>query len=114
MAHHARCRARGGAARAAPAGDGGGRCGISCTVGMPGSEDVVELLGRVPAFSMLERDDLGRIAQVAVPRAFAPGQVVFKEGDESDTCYVVREGQARAIRRHSDGRTITLATFGPG
>ena len=31
-----------------------------------------------------------------------------------DTCYIVREGQARAIRTHSDGRTITLATFGPG
>jgi len=26
----------------------------------------------------------------------------------------VRDGHARAIRRHGDGRTITLATFGPG
>jgi CRP-like cAMP-binding protein len=79
-----------------------------------GSEDVVELLARVPAFSTLERSDLERIAQVAVPRTFAPGQAVFREGDASDTCYVVREGHARAIRRHGDGRTITLATFGPG
>jgi CRP-like cAMP-binding protein len=75
---------------------------------------MVELLGRVPVFATLERADLERIAQLAVPRQFEPGQAVFREGDASDTCYVVREGQARAIRTHADGRTITLATFGPG
>ena len=83
-------------------------------MGATRSADVVELLGRVPAFTTLEADDLERIAEVAVPRQFEPGQVVFREGDASDTCYVVREGHARAIRTHGDGRTITLATFGPG
>jgi CRP-like cAMP-binding protein len=76
--------------------------------------DIVELLGRVPVFSTLEAEDLERIAQLAVPRTFEPGQVVFREGDSSDTCYIVRSGHARAVREHSDGRTITLATFGPG
>jgi CRP-like cAMP-binding protein len=76
--------------------------------------EIVELLGRVPVFSTLEQDDLGRIAQLAVPRSFEPGQIVFREGDASDTCYIVRSGRARAIREHADGRTITLATFGPG
>ena len=75
---------------------------------------MVELLGRVPVFATLERADLERIAQLAVPRQFEPGQAVFREGDASDTCYVVREGHARAIRTHADGRTITLASFGPG
>lgn len=76
--------------------------------------DTVALLGHVPVFEALEPDDLERVAQVAVPRRFDPGQVVFREGDDSDTCYVVGTGHARAIRSHSDGRTITLATFGPG
>jgi CRP/FNR family transcriptional regulator, cyclic AMP receptor protein len=78
------------------------------------SVDVVELLARVPVFSTLEREDLERIADLAVPRAFEAGQVVFREGDASDTCYIVRSGRARAVREHSGGRTITLATFGPG
>jgi CRP-like cAMP-binding protein len=60
------------------------------------------------------REDLQRIAQFAVPREFDPGEVVFREGDASDTCYVVRDGRARALRTHTDGRTLTLATFGPG
>jgi CRP/FNR family transcriptional regulator len=84
------------------------------TVASTRSQEVVELLGRVPVFSTLEKDDLGRIAQLAVPRSFSPGEVVFREGDASDTCYIVREGRARAIRTHRDGRTITLARFGPG
>jgi CRP-like cAMP-binding protein len=78
------------------------------------SVEVVELLGRVPVFSTLEAADLQRISELAVPRAFQPGQAVFREGDASDTCYIVREGRARAVRTHRDGRTITLARFGPG
>ncbi len=78
------------------------------------SDEVVELLARVPVFSTLHPADLQRIAEPAVPREFEPGQIVFREGDSSDTCYIVRSGRARAVREHSDGRIITLATFGPG
>jgi CRP-like cAMP-binding protein len=78
------------------------------------SEEVVDLLGRVPVFSTLVHSDLEQIAELAVPRRFEPGEVVFREGDASDTCYIVRSGRARAVREHSDGRVITLATFGPG
>src|SRR6187402_1506640 len=80
----------------------------------PSSEDTAELLSRIPVFAELGADDLGRVAQVAVPRAFDGPEVIFREGDDSDTCYVVRSGHARAIRQHSDGRMITLAHFGPG
>jgi CRP/FNR family transcriptional regulator, cyclic AMP receptor protein len=78
------------------------------------TEDTLELLARVPAFETLEPDDLRRVAEVAVRRSFEPGQVMFREGDPSNTCYVVRSGLARAVRDHADGRSITLAEFGPG
>ncbi len=78
------------------------------------SEDTIELLHRVPVFSALATEDLARVAEVTVPRMFEAGQVVFREGDESDTCYIVRSGHARAVRGHATGRSITLATFGPG
>ncbi|MFL5818456.1 MAG: Crp/Fnr family transcriptional regulator [Conexibacter sp.] len=77
-------------------------------------EDTIALLARVPTFEALGPEELARVAEVAVPRGYQPGQVVFREGDQSDTCYVVRSGHARAIREHADGRTITLANFGPG
>src|SRR5580658_8330498 len=78
------------------------------------SQDTVELLGRVPVFEALGPAELAKVAEVAVPRRFEAGEVIFREGDESDTCYMVRSGHARAIREHSDGRSITLANFGPG
>ena len=77
-------------------------------------DDIVSLLGNVPVFEAMGPEDLRRVAEVAVPRRFASGQVIFREGDSSDTCYVVSAGHARAIREHPDGRQITLATFGPG
>jgi len=81
---------------------------------MPPTEDTAELLGRIPVFAELGADDLRQVAQVAVPRTFEGQDVIFREGDDSDTCYIVRSGHARAIRTHSDGRVITLARFGPG
>jgi CRP/FNR family transcriptional regulator len=76
--------------------------------------NTIELLQRVPVFAALGEDELARVAEVAVPRRFAAGEIVFREGDESSTCYIVRSGHTRAVREHTDGRTITLATFGPG
>jgi CRP-like cAMP-binding protein len=79
-----------------------------------GGEDTIALLHRVPVFSTLSSEELEHVAEVAVPRRFEAGEVVFKEGDEGSTCYIVRSGRARAVREHADGRSITLAHFGPG
>ena len=77
-------------------------------------QENVALLGAVPVFETLGDEDLRRVAEVAVPRRFAGHQTIFREGDASDTCYVVSTGHARAVREHPDGRTISLAHFGPG
>src|SRR5213080_4312624 len=76
--------------------------------------EVAGLLARVPVFETLTPEDLDRVAEVTVTRSFGPAHTIFREGDESDTCYVVASGHARAIRAHADGRTIALAHFGPG
>lgn len=73
-----------------------------------------ELLGGVPLFSELTEQDLAQVADVALPRHFSASEVVFREGDEGDTCYIVQSGQARAVREHTDGRSITLANFRSG
>jgi CRP-like cAMP-binding protein len=76
--------------------------------------EAASLLAQVPVFETLGAAQLTRVAAVAVPRSFDARHVIFREGDASDTCYIVRTGHARAIRAHGDGRTITLAHFGPG
>ena len=76
--------------------------------------DAIELLAHVPVFETLGPKELTQVAAVTVPRTFDAGHVIFREGDQSDTCYIVRNGHARAVREHGDGRTLTLAHFGPG
>jgi CRP-like cAMP-binding protein len=78
------------------------------------TEDTVQLLARVPLFSTLAEEELARVAEVALRRRFGAEEVVFREGDEGNTCYIIRSGHARAVREHTDGRSITLARFGPG
>ncbi|HYU61365.1 MAG TPA: Crp/Fnr family transcriptional regulator [Solirubrobacterales bacterium] len=79
-----------------------------------GDNATIALLKRVPLFSELSPAELERISRVAVPRSFPKGVRVFHEGDHSDACYIVRSGDLRVTREHSDGRAIALATLGPG
>ncbi len=81
---------------------------------MATGEETVELLARTPMFRELSRRDLEQLAQVAVPRTYGRGQVVFRQGDHGDTCYIVRSGSVRVTHDHTDGRTITLAELRPG
>jgi CRP/FNR family transcriptional regulator, cyclic AMP receptor protein len=77
-------------------------------------QELALLLGHVPVFTGLSERDLDAVSAVSVARRFEGGEVVFREGDTGDSCYVVRSGVARAIRHHSDGRSITLAHFTAG
>jgi CRP/FNR family transcriptional regulator len=77
-------------------------------------EETARLLARVPLFADLSEHDLNELAQVAVPRSYEAGELVFREGDSGDTCFVVRSGAGRVTRRHSDGRVITLTELRPG
>jgi CRP/FNR family transcriptional regulator, cyclic AMP receptor protein len=81
---------------------------------MTRSEDTAQLLGRVSIFSGLTPEQLLDLASVAVPRRWTSGEVIFREGDNGDTCYVVQRGSVRVTRNHSDGRTITLAELRSG
>ena len=73
----------------------------------------IELLAHTPPFVRLEREELARVAEVAVPRRHGPGEALFREGDLGDTCHVLASGSVRVTRTHSDGRTIALAQLRP-
>lgn len=76
--------------------------------------DTAALLASLEVFSSLEERELEQVAQVAVPRSFARGEVIFREGDSGDTLYVVRSGSVSIRREHGDGRTLALAELRAG
>ena len=81
---------------------------------MATGEETASLLARTEVFAGLEPRELLAIAQVAVPRHWDRGEIIFREGDTGDTCYLLRSGRARVTREHLGGRTITLTNIGPG
>jgi len=78
------------------------------------AQDTAALLSSVGAFSTLEGRELEQVAQVAVPRSFERGEVIFREGDPGEALYVVRSGSVSIRRDSADGRTLALAELRTG
>lgn len=72
-------------------------------------EETARLFARTEVFSHLAPRELKEVAQVAVPRSWKRGEIIFREGDPGDTCYLVRSGAVLLTREHGDGRQLALA-----
>jgi CRP/FNR family transcriptional regulator, cyclic AMP receptor protein len=81
---------------------------------MSTGEETAALLARTEVFEGLEERELAEVAHVAVPRSWAQGEVIFREGDEGDTCYLIKTGAVILTREHQDGRMIALAELRTG
>ena len=81
---------------------------------MSNGEETARLLAPTEVFGDLEERELDEVAQVAVPRSWERGEVIFREGDEGDTCYLMRTGAVVLTREHQDGRMVALAELRAG
>jgi CRP/FNR family cyclic AMP-dependent transcriptional regulator len=81
---------------------------------MANGEETARLLARTEVFSDLSPRELEAVAQVAVPRRWDRGEIVFREGDPGDTCYLLRSGAVLLTREHQDGRMVALAELRAG
>jgi CRP/FNR family cyclic AMP-dependent transcriptional regulator len=81
---------------------------------MATGEETARLLARTEVFGDLEPRELEQVAQVAVPRHWERGEMIFREGDKGDTCYLVRSGAVLLTREHQDGRMVALAELRAG
>ncbi len=76
--------------------------------------DFRETLAKVAIFSGLTDFELQFLAERAVPRQFAPGEMVFGEGEACAGLYVVERGNIRIFKTSSGGREQVLSIDGPG
>ena len=81
---------------------------------MADGEETARLLARTEVFADLEERELREVIQVAVPRRWERGEVIFREGDTGDTCYLLKSGAVLLTREHQDGRMIALAELRAG
>lgn len=71
-------------------------------------------LAKIPIFSGLAEGELSFLAQRAVPRRYAAGQIVFGEGEPCLGLYVVESGYIRIFKSSASGREHVLSVDGPG
>ncbi len=71
-------------------------------------------LSKVAIFSGLTESELSFLAQRAVPRHYAAGQLVFSEGEPCSGLYVVESGHVRIFKSSANGREQVLNIDGPG
>ena len=81
---------------------------------MSTADETVRLLANTEVFGELDPRELEEVAQVAVPRRWERGEIIFREGDVGDTCYLIRSGAVVLTREHQDGRRVALAELRAG
>lgn len=71
-------------------------------------------LAKVAIFAGLAEAELGFLAQHAVSRHYAAGQLIFSEGEPCAGMYVVESGHLRIFKSSANGREQVLNIDGPG
>ena len=72
-----------------------------------------EVLRRVPLFADLSDTEVKFLAERAVPRRYAPGELIFSEGDVCSGLFVVERGAVRLFKTSAGGREQVLAVEKP-
>ena len=72
------------------------------------------LLNATLLFADLDDASLDRVAATAEERVLRRGDVLFSEGEESNTLYVVTEGRIAIANKSIDGRESVVALMEPG
>lgn len=72
-----------------------------------------EFLRKVPLFAEMDDSDLQSLCLIVQEVDLPAGEVLFEEGSEGDTAYIIESGEVEIIKK-TDGREVLLAKRGPG
>ncbi|MES2361655.1 MAG: Crp/Fnr family transcriptional regulator [Pseudomonadota bacterium] len=74
----------------------------------------LELIRRVPLFSMLTASQAESVADAVVKCRFKRGEAIVEQGKKSNALSIILTGRARVITTDQRGREVILATMQPG
>ena len=74
----------------------------------------LDLLRRVPLFSLLTVAQAEVISGAVVKQRFKRGEALVAQGQKSDSLFILLTGRARVMTSDSRGREVILATLAPG
>ena len=74
----------------------------------------LDLLRRVPLFSLLTVTQAEVISGAVTKQRYKRGEVLVEQGQKSNALAILLTGRARVVSTDSRGREVILATLGPG
>jgi CRP-like cAMP-binding protein len=74
----------------------------------------LDLIRRVPLFSLLTGEQAQAIAEGVVKRRYRRGEVIVEQGTKSNALYILLTGRARVVTADARGREVILAVLQPG
>ena len=80
----------------------------------PDRATLCQQLRAVPYFTSLGADALHDLANLATWHEYAPGAIIFLEGEANTGLYSVHAGWVKVVKYSVDGREQVLRYFGPG
>lgn len=75
---------------------------------------IVEELARIDFFRGISAESLASLAQICVPKRARKRQILFLEGQEAHSMYLLVQGAVQLYRDTSDGREVVIKTIQPG
>ena len=74
----------------------------------------LDLIRRVPLFSMLTNDQAQSVADGVVKRRLRRGEIIVEQGKKSNALFILLTGRARVLTSDARGREVILAVLQPG
>jgi CRP/FNR family transcriptional regulator, cyclic AMP receptor protein len=74
----------------------------------------LELIRRVPLFSMLTPSQAESVADAVIKRRFKRGELIVEQGKKSNALFIILTGRARVLTTDARGREVILANLSPG
>ena len=74
----------------------------------------LELIRRVPLFSMLTAAQADSVADGVLKNRFKRGEAIVEQGKKSNALFIILTGRARVMTTDQRGREVILATMQPG
>lgn len=83
----------------------------SCSHGTCSHASCISL---VPIFNHLEEKQMQEISKVIKSASYKKGEVIYRQGEKSDSLYIVRKGKIRVYRLSESGKEQLMRLLNPG
>jgi CRP/FNR family cyclic AMP-dependent transcriptional regulator len=75
---------------------------------------MLNFLGTVTPYNTLDQQGLQSLADIAIRRSYKKNMVIIQQGDDTNTMFILIEGEMRVYVEDEEGKQLTVRILKPG